>query len=303
MGTEETSGRRLEPGLCLAAALLVAVAGLLGYPRAAWIGAAVALAALGIRRMAQPRPAPAPVQLPPAVPDVSVPAARPASADEVAQHRFLEAIAQLDEALDELRNRAAGAGLDGHFTAGVNQLSGTLSRLTAFGGSISDATGRLDNLRSMIFQILGQISELGDISDRISGMVDTIRKIASQTNLLALNATIEAARAGEAGRSFAVVAGEVRKLAEDSRAATESIDQIVTEVRDLSGATIECANLASEGVESARTQVSELDQNLSAAVADLHGVQQAVDAARAATGELTRAVAAAPRSTLAGRLP
>jgi methyl-accepting chemotaxis protein len=299
---EESSGRRLEAGLSIGAALLVAAAGLLGYPRVAWIGGAVVLAALGVRWLAGGRPVAGLEPVTPAIP-VIAPVVPGPSADEVSQHRFLEAIAQLDEALDELRTRAADAGLDSHFTDGVNRLSGTLGRLNSFGGGITDATARLDNLRSMIFQILGQISELGDISDRISGMVDTIRKIASQTNLLALNATIEAARAGDAGRSFAVVAGEVRKLADDSRAATESIDQIVTEVRDLSEATIECANLASEGVESARDQVAGLDQGVSSVLAELRDVQQAVDAARAATGDLTRAVATAPRSTLAGRLP
>jgi len=301
VGTEETSGRRLEAGLSLVAAVLVAAAGLLGYPRVAWIAGAVVLAGLGVRWLAGGRPVPEPEPVTALAP-VIAPVDRGPSADELAQHRFLEAIAQLDEALDDLRTRAADAGLTSHFADGVNRLTGTLGRLHSFGGGITDATSRLDNLRSMIFQILGQISELGDISDRISGMVDTIRKIASQTNLLALNATIEAARAGDAGRSFAVVAGEVRKLADDSRAATESIDQIVTEVRDLSEATIECANAASEGVESTRDQVAGLDEGVSAVLAELRDVQQAVDAARAATGDLARAVAAAPRSALAGRL-
>jgi len=235
----------------------------------------------------------APVETP-----VEVPAA-----DDTA-HQFIEAVAQLEEVLDELRERAADAGLDGHFTECVNRLGDTLGMMTTFAGSITDSLVRLDILRSVMFQILGQISELGDISDRISAMVDVIRKIASQTNLLALNATIEAARAGDAGRSFAVVAGEVRKLAEDSRAATESIDQIVTEVRELSEATIEVANSASEEVEFAKSQVTGLDEGIAAVLGDLQQAQYAVDAARTATSDLTQAVAASPRAALAetGRL-
>ena len=71
------------------------------------------------------------------------------------------------------------------------------------------------------------IGELGAKSDQISGIVETITAIAAQTNLLALNAAIEAARAGEQGRGFAVVAEEVRKLAEESRAAAGSIAALI----------------------------------------------------------------------------
>jgi methyl-accepting chemotaxis protein len=274
----------------------VAVAGLLGHPVVAWVAATLALAGLGVWWLAGIG-APAEPAAPEIV-EVVPPADVPAPDESAAQHRFVEAIAQLEEALDELRTRAADAGLDGRFADCVNRLGDTLATMTTFAGGIGDALARMDALRSVIFQILGQISELGDISDRISAMVDAIRRIASQTNLLALNATIEAARAGEAGRSFAVVAGEVRKLADDSRSATESIDQIVTEVRDLSDATIECANSASEEVESAKSKVTGLDQGIAAILAEVQEVQRSVAAARGATSDLTQAVADSPRTAL-----
>ena len=90
----------------------------------------------------------------------------------------------------------------------------------------------MQNIRREVQSISKRIKGLGDRSLEISEIVETISRISSQTNLLALNAAIEASGAGEAGSRFAVVAGEVRRLAEDSKLATERIETLIRAVQN-----------------------------------------------------------------------
>jgi twitching motility protein PilJ len=89
----------------------------------------------------------------------------------------------------------------------------------------------MQGIRTTVQRMSKQVKALGDRSVEISQIVSTIRDIANQTNLLALNAAIEAAGAGEAGARFAVVADQVRKLAESSTQATRDIAELVTVIQ------------------------------------------------------------------------
>ncbi|WP_293796186.1 PAS domain-containing methyl-accepting chemotaxis protein [uncultured Pantoea sp.] len=92
---------------------------------------------------------------------------------------------------------------------------------------IENSVQTMNDLAGELHGISGDINDLSESSDRIGAIVESIRRIADQTNLLALNAAVEAARAGQHGRSFAVVANEVRTLAANINRATTEIENRV----------------------------------------------------------------------------
>ncbi len=156
--------------------------------------------------------------------------------------------------------------------AAAEEMTGSIAEIAQ---QISRSTEIAQDAADRVEQTNTDVAALNEAATKIGDIVSLINDIAEQTNLLALNATIEAARAGEAGKGFAVVASEVKTLAEQTGKATSSISDQINGIQGATGKAVDAiANIGEV--------ISEMN-NISAAIA------AAMEEQRAAASEITRA--------------
>ena len=147
------------------------------------------------------------------------------------------AVTQMSTAVDEVAANAVSS-------AEASQASNEDSKHGHV--QVSETITSIQGLVSEVISASEQAQGLADQAQDISKVLEVIRGIAGQTNLLALNAAIEAARAGEAGRGFAVVADEVRSLAQRTQNSTEEIELMITNIQQGTGTTVSALQSSAE---------------------------------------------------------
>jgi methyl-accepting chemotaxis protein len=152
------------------------------------------------------------------------------------------------------------------------------------GTSVAETIKGMQRIRAAVQTTAKKIKGLGERSLEIGAIIEVINEIATQTNLLALNAAIEAARAGEQGRGFAVVADEVRKLAERAGRATKDITSLI---KGIQVETSEAVTVMEEGTHEVEEGTKLADQ----AGAALREIEQIVKQTSALVTDITRAAA------------
>jgi len=206
-----------------------------------------------------------------------------------------EAASSMAAAMEEMAVSISHISDGAHDT---QQLAKNASDSATRGGDIIESTvTEMVKVADVVSESAQTIERLAAESDNIGAIVNVIREIADQTNLLALNAAIEAARAGEQGRGFAVVADEVRKLAERTSQSTEEIVTLITRIQNESRSARTQMQAGTEQVKRSRElslqagrSVSEISSAIGSAMESVLQISESLNEQRSASSEVANNV-------------
>lgn len=178
-------------------------------------------------------------------------------------------------------------------SSAMEEISRTMESLSASAAHVSDSVqGVLANAEQTLSttdRMVARITELSGHANRIGEILDVIREIADRSDLLALNGSLEASRAGESGHGFALVAAEMRRLAERVTASVEDVKRLVSDIRDSGSSTVaatEEGRRLADGTTEAARQITFVTQQ------QRSGTEQVSESIRNITDVVTQAVSA-----------
>ncbi|HIC99993.1 MAG TPA: methyl-accepting chemotaxis protein, partial [Piscirickettsiaceae bacterium] len=202
-----------------------------------------------------------------------------------------KSVEQLNALINQLQQQAAEVA--GFSTNTARAANNAIERVDEGVAKVSGTQQTIQSLSEVMHSLKESINLLDKESETIGSVVNVIEEIAEQTNLLALNAAIEAARAGEHGRGFAVVADEVRQLAQRTQESTQEISKIINRIRGNTRQTVERMQAGEAATEESKVSIEEAENSLKPVVSlmrDLTGLSDEMQKVAQHETELVRTI-------------